>query len=254
MMKKRCSLVFSIIVISILLCSGSFAQESCPQNYISVSSDLRLYNEWCDDPNVADDPLDLIKLNRQAQEQAIKDTLPPYQQALYDQTKTTLEGADRLNSLISIQVYYATVSFDTIQDFYIAKRDAGELHLEDVKAIANSRNITNVPDKLLKALAKIPTEYFPPDDVNGSHKGRLEAYIGSQTDASLKGLIGTSIEPPGSDPPTGHSNISILPIYVNPETYYVHDQVTDPGIQAWVIISTYSKPFVKPPLERTPTP
>jgi hypothetical protein len=249
MMKKTCSLVLSILVISAFLCSGSFAQESCPQNYISVSSDLTLYNEWCDGP-----ALDDIKLARQAQEQALYATLPPYQQALYNETKTKLEGADRLASLISIQVYSATVSFETIQDFYIIERDAGKLHLEDVKAIANSRNITNVPDKLLKALAKIPTEYFPPDDVNGSHKGRLEAYIGSQTDASLKGLIGTSIEPPGSDPPTGQSNISILPIYVNPETYYVHDQVTDPGIQAWVIISTYSKPFVKPPLERTPTP
>ena len=257
MMKKKCSIILSIAVISMFLCSGSFAQSCNPEPmpvYLVNPADpdykLDFYKEWCGDD------LNEIKACSRSQEQLIYNTLPPYQQELYDQTKTKLqiEGDEgRLKNLISIKVYIAdspTVTFDDVGKFYKKQSD---LYLEDVNNIATSRNITNIPDKLRLALAKIPPGYFdtPAEDI-----ARLEAYINSIESgaADLKGLIGTSTDSV-SDPATGVFNISILPIYVEQiyvnDTlckYKVHNFETD-NRQAWVIISYYSKAFVKPPLE-----
>ena len=247
MLKKGYSIVFSIIVVSLFLCSGSFAQ------YINVSPDLEFYAEWSTPPlSPPAKNINLIKDRLTSQEQAIFNTLPPYQQSAYNYTKDKLKigGTEgRLALLESIKVYVARsgVDFETIRLYYkdLAEGPDKTLYLEDLEKVADSRNITERREKLRLVLNKIPDNYFP----TSADKDRLMNYIDY---GALTGFIGTSIES-GSEPPKGQSNISIQPIYVDPETYAVHDYGTD-GRTAWVIISTYSKVFERPPLLRTPTP
>lgn len=266
MIKKRCSIVLSIILISMFLCSGSFAQD------IPVSDDLEPYFLKLDltDPNspvrvcmwsITPTPpvrdIGLIKDNLEDLKDAIYATLPTYQQKLYDETKKTLKIEDesgelgRLSLLESIEVYVAKsgVTFDDIKDFYTDGEGKNSLQvLEDLEQVADAREIDDRRTKLQLAFAKIPDGSFPtPGD-----RERLADYIEKiqspdvpvdEVDPMLKGLIGTST--------SGLSNISIQLIYVDPEINAVRDETTD-GRKAWVIISTYSEPFERPPLQPSP--
>jgi hypothetical protein len=216
MMKKRCSLVLSIVVISMFLCSESFAQD------IAVSPDLTLHQEWS-----TSSALDPIKQQWRANADEIILTLPPYQQQLIDDAKLKLLIEQRIDSLQSLKVYFAA-DFDLIRTFYENEAAAGKLTLEDLEDVADNRGITERQEKLRLALNKIPSKFL-----NDANRAKLDAYI---TSGNFKGLIGTST--------SGLSNISIQPIYVDPETYEVHDDKA-----VWVIISTYSTAFVPPPLQ-----
>jgi hypothetical protein len=222
MMKKKHSIIFSIIVISIFLCNGSFAQD------IPVSSDLDPYREWST-------PTDIERIKDQwlLHADLIIATLPTYQKELIEDAKLKLLIKERLNSLQSIKVYFAKdgVTFDAIKAFYTNQVGNTLQVLEDLEEVADNRNITDRQEKLQLALNKIPTTLL--DDTN---RTKLENYIQS---GDLKGLTGTST--------SGYSNISIQPIYVDPESYEVRDDKT-----AWVIISTYSQVFAPPPLQPSP--
>lgn len=230
MMKKRCSIVLSIVVISIFLCSGSFAQDLAPAHLLDEYSVGSRVCEWSD-------PADLQRLKDKwlAQEQAIYNTLPAYQQQLYNQTRTDLVIQAKLSSIKSIKVYVAKsdVTFEDIRNYY--KDQVPGLHLEDLEDVATNRGITDRREKLRLAFAKIPPDYFPTSD----DRTRLATYIDS---GELKGLIGTIDTSSGGTPES--SNISIQPIYVDPETYEVRDDKA-----AWVIISVYSEVFGPPPLQ-----
>lgn len=244
MLKKTSSIVLGVIVISMFLCNGTFAKaEECPQTHIFVNYGLMtLHDEWCSktDP----DTLSPIREKLKLQEQAIYNTLAPYQQSAYNYTKDKLKiGGEegRLASLVSIQVYVAQpgVTFEDIQTYYEGKVTEGTLYLEDLVKVADSRNIKERREKLRLAFAKI-SSLFPTEE----DRNKLMDYIDH---GDLKGFIGTSIES-GFNPPEGQSNISIQPIYVDPETYEVRNDKP-----VWVIISTYSRVFERPPLLRTPT-
>jgi len=196
----------------------------------STSTDLtRIKNKW--------------KLQRDE----IIATLPSYQQGLIEDAKLKLLIDDRLATLKSIKVYVAKsgVGFEIIRLYYkdLAEEPDKKLdRLEDLVNVADNRDINDRPKKLELALAKIPPGYF----YTPADRTRLETYINDAKThpEKLKGLIGTA---PGPGPQES-CNISIQPIYVDPEFYQVRDETTD-GRKAWVIFSNYSGVFAPPPLQ-----
>lgn len=223
MIKKTYRIGFSVIVVSLFLCSGSFAQG------ILVSDDLELYRDW-----FTPTAIEGLKNQWLSNADIIIATLPTYQKELIEDAKLKLLIEERLESLQSIKVYFAKdgVSFDAIKAFYTVGDGKDSLQvLEDLEEIADARGIGDRRTKLQLALNKIPQTVLDDPD-----RAKLETYIQS---GELKGLTGTST--------SGYSNISIQPIYVDPETYEVRDDKT-----AWVIISTYSEVFTPPPLQPSP--
>ena len=178
---KKSSIIFSVIVMSMLLCSASFAQE------IPVYTNL--------DPSVPVDEVSDVARTKFAE---MKLEIEPLVTVLpkIDDYLSLIE--DKLNDLVTINVYYTGDPYDDVHFYYINKGLAlDDVETAELETFLNQKQ-QQAEDAVTGSGLSLPANPLPPETItfltNLKNEGELKATRGKQ----------------------GKSRISILSAYVNP--------------------------------------